>query len=65
MQSKATYDEIVQNLVAIVKDNDNSNCNSGKASQENRRLWLLPGSNKSYYDDYVGKDHPSKMQIFG
>ena len=34
-----------------------SNCD-GKAQQGNHVFWLVTWTNKSYYDDYVGKDYP-------
>ena len=53
----ATQDEVSQNLVAIVKDNDNLEL-QWEGDPGKSRLLVITWTNKSYYDDYVGKDYP-------
>ncbi|HHT9136399.1 MAG TPA: hypothetical protein ACFYEK_04050 [Candidatus Wunengus sp. YC60] len=52
----AAQDEISKNLVAIVKNNDNLELQwEGEAGKS--RVLVITWTNKSYYDDYVGKDY--------
>ncbi len=52
----ATYDEISKNLVAIVKENDTQALQwEGDAGKS--RVLVITWTNKSYYDDFVGKDY--------
>jgi len=52
----ATQEEISKELVAIVKDNDNLEL-QWEGMPGKSRVLVITWTNKSYYDDYVGKDY--------
>ncbi len=52
----ATYEEISKNLVAIVKNNDTLEL-QWEGTPGKSRVLVITWTNKTYYDDYVGKDY--------